>query len=105
MFGNTLAEVMELQKDRFPDRKLPWVQITLSEQVRWYVKLYTDKQQNEKKKIKQNILQVLLLSGKQTEGIFRVSADVDEVNYLKSRLDHWDVPEHKCTMGLFTIFI
>lgn len=74
MFGNTLDEVMELQKDRFPDRKLPWVQVTLSEQV-------------------------LLLSGKSTEGIFRVSADVDEVNWLKSRLDRWDVPEHKSTMG------
>lgn len=44
-------------------------------------------------------MQVLLLNGKQTEGIFRVSADVDEVNMLKSRLDRWDVPEHKSTMG------
>lgn len=77
MFGNTLDEVMELQKDRFPDRKLPWVQVTLSEQV-------------------------LLLSGKSTEGIFRVSADVDEVNWLKSRLDRWDVPEHKSTMGKYS---
>lgn len=34
MFGNTLDEVMELQKDRFPDRRLPWVQVTLSEQVK-----------------------------------------------------------------------
>lgn len=42
-----------------------------------------------------------MLSGKLTEGIFRVSADVDEVSYLKSRLDHWDVPEHKSTMGKF----
>lgn len=34
-----------------------------------------------------NIIQkVLLLNGTQTEGIFRVSADVDEVNYWKSRL-------------------
>lgn len=33
MFGNTLDEVMELQKDRFPYRKLPWIQVTLSEQV------------------------------------------------------------------------
>lgn len=45
--------------------------------------------------------QVLLLNGKQTEGIFRVSADVDEVNVLKSRLDRWDVPEHKSTMGAY----
>lgn len=36
MFGNTLTEVLELQKDRFPDRKLPWIQVTLSEQVEIY---------------------------------------------------------------------
>lgn len=34
MFGNTLGEVMELQKDKFPDLQLPWIQTTLSEQVR-----------------------------------------------------------------------
>ncbi|XP_035781604.1 hornerin-like isoform X3 [Anopheles albimanus] len=73
MFGNTLQEVMELQKERFPDRKLPWIQTTLSEQV-------------------------LLLSGKQTEGIFRVPADVDEVNMLKNRIDRWEFPENKGTM-------
>lgn len=33
MFGNNLDEVMELQKDRFPYRKLPWIQVTLSQQV------------------------------------------------------------------------
>ncbi|KAM8704369.1 hypothetical protein ACLKA7_008903 [Drosophila subpalustris] len=73
MFGNTLSEVMELQKDKFPFRKLPWIQTTLSEHV-------------------------LLLNGKQTEGIFRVSADVDEVNCMKNRLDYWDVPDYKNTM-------
>lgn len=41
----------------------------------------------------------MLLNGKATEGIFRVSADVDEVNGLKQQIDHWDVPEHKSTMG------
>ncbi|XP_030565872.1 filaggrin [Drosophila novamexicana] len=73
MFGNTLSEVMDLQKDKFPLRKLPWIQTTLSEHV-------------------------LLLNGKQTEGIFRVSADVDEVNCMKNRLDRWDVPDYKNTM-------
>lgn len=33
MFGNTLDEVMELQKDKYPYRKLPWIQVTLSQQV------------------------------------------------------------------------
>lgn len=28
-----------------------------------------------------------------------MSADVDEVAYWKARLDRWDVPEHKSTMG------
>lgn len=46
-------------------------------------------------------LKVLLLNGTQTEGIFRVSADVDEVNFWKARLDRWDVPEHKSTMGMY----
>ncbi|KAH8338971.1 hypothetical protein KR074_012325, partial [Drosophila pseudoananassae] len=73
MFGNTLSEVMDLQKDKFPFRKLPWIQTTLSEHV-------------------------LLLNGKQTEGIFRVSADVDEVNCMKNRLDRWDVPDYKNTL-------
>ncbi|XP_049284536.1 uncharacterized protein LOC125764394 isoform X3 [Anopheles funestus] len=73
MFGNTLSEVMELQKERFPDRQLPWIQTTLSEQV-------------------------LLLNGKQTEGIFRVPADVDEVNILKNLIDRWEFPENKGTM-------
>ncbi|XP_055585315.1 uncharacterized protein LOC129738155 [Uranotaenia lowii] len=73
MFGNTLSEVMDLQKDKFPDRQLPWIQTTLSEQV-------------------------LLLNGKQTEGIFRVPADVDEVSLLKNRIDRWEFPENKGTM-------
>lgn len=42
-----------------------------------------------------------MLNGKQTEGIFRISADVDEVCSLKNRLDRWDVPEYKNTMGKF----
>ncbi|XP_067615192.1 rho GTPase-activating protein 39-like isoform X1 [Eurosta solidaginis] len=73
MFGNTIAEVMELQKDTFPFRKLPWIQTTLAEHV-------------------------LLLNGKQTEGIFSVSADVDKVNCLKTRFDRWEVPDYKNSM-------
>jgi len=44
-----------------------------------------------------------LLNGKQTEGIFRVSADLDEVNCMKNRLDYWEVPDYKNTMGEFEI--
>ncbi|XP_030026708.2 rho GTPase-activating protein 39 isoform X2 [Manduca sexta] len=68
MFGNTLSEVMTLQKDRFPNRQLPWVQVALSQQV-------------------------LALNGRETEGIFRVSADVDEVNALKAKIDNWELPD------------
>lgn len=66
MFGNTLEEIMMVQRDRFPHRKLPWIQTTLSEEI-------------------------LRLQGAQTEGIFRVPADVDEVNSLKNRMDQWEV--------------
>lgn len=47
MFGSTLEEIMNLQKERFPHYKLPWLQTTLSEQI-------------------------LRLQGTQTEGIFRL---------------------------------
>ncbi|XP_014258422.1 rho GTPase-activating protein 39 isoform X2 [Cimex lectularius] len=67
MFGSTLEEVMELQKGRFPHYKLPWVQTTLSDEV-------------------------LRLQGTHTEGIFRVSADMDEVTSLKQQLDKWERP-------------
>ena len=67
MFGSTLEDVVILQKDRFPDRRLPWIQTTLSEEV-------------------------LRLNGAQTEGIFRVPGDIDEVNALKIKCDQWSLP-------------
>ncbi|KAJ8278211.1 hypothetical protein GJAV_G00085110 [Gymnothorax javanicus] len=67
MFGSSLEEVMALQKERYPDRELPWVQTRLSEEV-------------------------LGLNGDQTEGIFRVPGDIDEVNALKLQVDQWKVP-------------
>lgn len=74
MFGNTLSEVMALQKERFPNRQLPWVQVALSQQV-------------------------LALNGRETEGIFRVSADVDEVNALKAKIDNWELPDASTLTG------
>ncbi|XP_037658567.1 LOW QUALITY PROTEIN: rho GTPase-activating protein 39 [Choloepus didactylus] len=67
MFGSALQEVMSVQKERYPDRQLPWVQTRLSEEV-------------------------LALNGDQTEGIFRVPGDIDEVNALKLQVDQWKVP-------------
>ncbi|XP_011137840.1 uncharacterized protein DDB_G0283357 isoform X2 [Harpegnathos saltator] len=65
MFGATLSEVMALQRDRYPLRELPWIQTTLTRQV-------------------------LVRGGTLTEGIFRVSADADEVSSLKSCLDKFE---------------
>lgn len=67
MFGSSLEEVMALQKERYPDHQLPWVQTRLSEEV-------------------------LGLNGDQTEGIFRVPGDIDEVNALKIQVDQWNIP-------------
>ncbi|XP_023231837.1 rho GTPase-activating protein 39-like [Centruroides sculpturatus] len=68
MFGNTLEEVMALQKIKYHDRRLPWIQTALSEAV-------------------------LRLNGAQTEGIFRVPGDIDEVNAMKLRIDQWEIVE------------
>ncbi|CAF1262572.1 unnamed protein product, partial [Didymodactylos carnosus] len=67
MFGATLEEVMAMQRTRFPERRLPWIQTTLSEEV-------------------------LRLNGAQTEGIFRVPGDLDGVNALKVKCDQWQLP-------------
>ncbi|XP_071773544.1 rho GTPase-activating protein 39 isoform X2 [Centroberyx gerrardi] len=69
LFGSSLEEVMERQTELFPDRKLPWVQVQLSQYV-------------------------LALGGAQTEGIFRVPGDIDEVNALKLQVDQWRIPEN-----------
>ncbi|XP_030632868.1 rho GTPase-activating protein 39 isoform X2 [Chanos chanos] len=69
LFGSSLEEVMERQSELFPDRKLPWVQVQLSQYV-------------------------LALGGTQTEGIFRVPGDIDEVNALKLQVDQWRIPEN-----------
>ncbi|KAM8867106.1 rho GTPase-activating protein 39 isoform 1-T1 [Synchiropus picturatus] len=69
LFGSSLEEVMDRQSELFPDRKLPWVQVQLSQYV-------------------------LALGGAQTEGIFRVPGDIDEVNALKLQVDQWRIPEN-----------
>ncbi|XP_078282326.1 LOW QUALITY PROTEIN: rho GTPase-activating protein 39 [Rhinoraja longicauda] len=68
MFGSSLEEIMNMQSDHHPDRQLPWVQAMLSEEV-------------------------LKLNGAQTEGIFRVPGDIDEVNGLKLQVDQWVIPQ------------
>ncbi|TRY54065.1 hypothetical protein DNTS_034494, partial [Danionella cerebrum] len=69
LFGSALEEIMECQNQLFPHRKLPWVQVQLSQCV-------------------------LALAGAQTEGIFRIPGDIDEVNALKLQVDQWKIPEN-----------
>ncbi|XP_010890146.1 rho GTPase-activating protein 39 isoform X3 [Esox lucius] len=69
LFGSALEEIMERQSELFPERRLPWVQVQLSQYV-------------------------LALGGAQTEGIFRVPGDIDEVNALKLQVDQWNIPEN-----------
>ncbi|XP_061114844.1 rho GTPase-activating protein 39-like isoform X1 [Conger conger] len=69
LFGSALEEIMERQRDLFPGRRLPWAQVQLSQCV-------------------------LALGGAQTEGIFRVPGDIDEVNALKLQVDQWKIPEN-----------
>ena len=33
MFGGTLLETLAIQKDKFPNRRLPWILTTLTEQI------------------------------------------------------------------------
>ncbi|KFR06724.1 Rho GTPase-activating protein 39, partial [Nipponia nippon] len=63
----SLEEIMLRQQDMYPGNKLPWVQTQLSQQV-------------------------LALGGEQTEGIFRIPGDIDEVNALKLQVDQWRIP-------------
>lgn len=71
MFGNSLAVIMDLQKSmKLVDSDLPWIQVTLSEMI-------------------------MELGGRETEGIFRVSADADEVVKVKCMLDNFQIPD-KC---------
>ncbi|XP_059589300.1 rho GTPase-activating protein 39 isoform X2 [Alligator mississippiensis] len=69
LFGSSLEEIMLLQKEIYPGNKLPWIQTQLSQQV-------------------------LALGGEQTEGIFRVPGDIDEVNALKLQVDQWSIPSN-----------
>ncbi|XP_044303501.1 rho GTPase-activating protein 39-like isoform X5 [Varanus komodoensis] len=69
LFGSSLEEIMIRQQSMYPNNKLPWVQTQLSQQV-------------------------LELGGEQTEGIFRIPGDIDEVNALKLQVDQWKIPNN-----------
>ncbi|XP_053210272.1 rho GTPase-activating protein 39-like isoform X2 [Panonychus citri] len=62
MFGESLNNLMTLQGNYLPKRKLPWIQVTLSETI-------------------------LRLGGAEQEGIFRIAGDVEETTMLKLYID------------------
>jgi hypothetical protein len=67
LFGAPLEEVMELQAETHPNMSIPWVVPALCDVV-------------------------LTLKGPQTEGIFRVPGDIDEVNALKLKVEKGTIP-------------
>eukprot|EP00731_Ephydatia_muelleri_P012605 Em0006g1499a len=80
MFGTTVEELFEFEKQKFPERHsfkpghvwIPWVVEVLVETV-------------------------LKLNGPQTEGIFRVPGDIDEVNTLLLHMDKGVPPPDSLT--------
>jgi len=74
MFGGTLQEILDIQKDRFPSRRLPWILTTLTDQVGtlFFLFVFTFSLTTLPD-------QIISLNGLATEGIFRIPADFDEV--------------------------
>ena len=69
-FGETLEETMEKQRKKHPNEKLPWVLTALSEKI-------------------------VELKGKETEGIFRVAADHEDVCRNQMFVDQQQMHEIK----------
>lgn len=62
VFGESLGDVMDAQREKYPDRKLPFILTYLANEI-------------------------LRLNGSKTEGIFRVPGDADHVTDLRLRLE------------------
>ncbi|KAI1280339.1 Rho GTPase-activating protein 39 [Halotydeus destructor] len=62
IFGESLDALMKLQERRWSHKKLPWILTTLAEAI-------------------------LKTGGVQTEGIFRIAADSDELSFIKLVID------------------
>ncbi|ESN98614.1 hypothetical protein HELRODRAFT_106880 [Helobdella robusta] len=73
MFGASLDDIIDLQKDRHPTLRIPWIQKVLSECL------------------------LELTKDQLTEGIFRVPGDTEEVNVLKSKCESWLSPSSATT--------
>ncbi|VDM38132.1 unnamed protein product [Toxocara canis] len=66
-FCAPLEELMEMQAEKYPDRRLPWVQTTLIDLI-------------------------LSSDGQRTEGLFRVNANPEHIHTARLRLDRGLVP-------------
>ena len=75
----TLQEILEIQKDRFPSRQLPWILTTLTDQVSPLLHLSRPTIATLIIFTIFTIKQIIALNGLATEGIFRIPADFDEV--------------------------
>ena len=85
MFGGTLQETLNIQKDKFPARRLPWILTTLTEQIMGMSSSYI-----LSKVLDDKSLLFSAMNGLSTEGIFRIPADFDEVMSVKCRYDQWE---------------
>ena len=83
MFGGTLLEILAIQREKFPNRRLPWILTTLTEQI--LGKIFSVGLDRP------DLFSLAALNGLVTEGIFRIPADFDEVSSVKSRYDQWEV--------------
>jgi len=66
MFGVTFNDLQEMQKDKFPELEVPWIQVALTREI-------------------------IRLGGLVTEGIFRLAGELDRVTALKVKVEDWEV--------------
>jgi hypothetical protein len=62
IFGESVDSLMELQRKRWPEKRLPWIMTTLCEAI-------------------------TKMGGASIEGIFRIAADTDELSFIKLVID------------------
>ena len=82
-FGVSLTKTMELQREKFPDVQLPWTLTALGDKI-------------------------IELKGTETEGIFRVPADLEDLCRKRESVDQWqinDVTDCHTAAGLFKQFL
>ena len=66
MFGTTLEEILDTQKESFPELEIPWIQRELTSEI-------------------------IRLGGLSAEGIFRLPGEIDRVNALRVDVEDYHV--------------